>query len=269
MKLLKTACAVMLCALSAQAAAVGSLADVTVFDRAQGRQLPVYWHEGRAYVVGQPGNEYAVRVHNRNRDEVLAVVSVDGVNVISGETATPKQSGYVLSPWRLLDIAGWRKSLASTAAFYFTPLPDSYAARTGRPDHVGVIGVALYRKKQPPAEISQFAPQAPAPLARSEASRESAAAGAAADAGQAAGSVAESRSAAPRDDRLGTGHGRNETSYARHVSFERATSEPAETVMIYYDSHRNLLARGVIRETLPPQRPLPHPFPGFVPNPPA
>ena len=253
MKTLKSAIVVMLAAVSAQAAAVGGLADVTVFDRAQGRQLPVYWHEGRAYVVGQPGNEYAVRVHNRNRDEVLAVVSVDGVNVISGETATPQQSGYVLSSWRLLDIAGWRKNLSSTAAFYFTPLPDSYAARTGRPDHVGVIGVALYRKKQPPAELSQIAP-----LAKAEA-----------DAGQAAGSVAESRAAAPRDDRLGTGHGRSETSYARYASFERATSDPAETVMIYYDSYRNLLARGVIRETPPPQWPLPRPFPGFVPDPPA
>ena len=253
MKTLKLACAALLAAVSAQAAAVGSLADVTVFDRAHGRQLPLHWHEGRAYVVGQPGNEYAVRVHNRNRDEVLAVVSVDGVNVITGETATPQQSGYVLSPWRLLDIAGWRKNLSSTAAFYFTPLPDSYGARTGRPDHVGVIGVALFRRKQPPAEISQLAPQAPQPLARSEASRDSASGAAAAE------------SAAI----LGTGHGRNETSHARHVSFERATSEPAETVMIYYDSHRNLLARGVIREAPPPQRPLPHPFPGFVPNPPA
>lgn len=246
MKFLRNLCAVMLAASSAQAAAVGAVADVTVFDRTEGRQLPVYWHEGRAYVAGRPGNEYAVRVRNRGREEVLAMVSVDGVNVIIGETANPAQSGYVLSPWRLLDISGWRKSPANVAAFYFTPLPDSYAARTGRPDHVGVIGVAMFRRKQEPQPIGRIAPLAPAPQARSEARN-------------AAGAAAESAA------KLGTGYGRDETSHARTVSFERATSEPAETVMIYYDSHRNLVARGVIKE--PPRLPHPHPFPGFVPPP--
>ena len=37
------------------------------------------------------------------------------------------------------------------AAFYFTELENSYAARTGRPDNVGVIGVAVFRKKPEPA----------------------------------------------------------------------------------------------------------------------
>ena len=87
MKPLKLACAALLAAFSAHAAAVGGLADVTVFDRSEGRQLPVYWHEGRAYVVGKPGNEYSVRIRNRQREDVLGVISVDGVNVITGETA--------------------------------------------------------------------------------------------------------------------------------------------------------------------------------------
>jgi hypothetical protein len=75
------------------------------------------------------------------------VVSVDGVNVLSGETATTQQSGYVVTRREKLAIRGWRKSMGEIAAFYFTSLGDSYAARTGRPDNVGVIGVALYRRK--------------------------------------------------------------------------------------------------------------------------
>lgn len=270
MKLVRSLCAAALAALATQAAAVGSLADLTVFDRAEGRQLPIHWHEGRAWVVGKPGNEYALRVRNQGREEVLAVVSVDGVNVVTGETATPQQSGYVLTPWRLLDVNGWRKDLSRTAAFYFTPLPDSYAARTGRPDHVGVIGVALYRKKQPPAEISQIAPvPAPRPFARSDAARESReAAGASAARPESAPSEAQdaARQEAPAA-KLGTGHGRSETSHARYVSFERASSEPAEVVTIYYDSHRNLVARGVIKQPRHYPLPHPHPFPGFVPDP--
>ncbi len=222
---------------SGEALALGGLADLTVFDRTEARRLPVYWHQGRAYVVGKPGNEYQITVRSRSGEDVLAVVSVDGVNVITGETANPAQSGYVLGARASLDIQGWRKSLAQTAAFYFTSLPDSYAARTGRPDDVGVIGVALFRRKQ---ERQQISPNAPA---------------------QAAGARA-----AEADSRLGTGHGRQETSYAEYVAFERATSTPAEVVTLYYDSYRNLVARGVIREPLAVP-PSPRPFPGFVPDP--
>ena len=257
MKALKTACAVLLAACSTHAAAVGGLADVTLFDRSDGRQLPVYWHEGRAYVIGKPGNEYAVRIRNRQREDVLGVISVDGVNVITGETALAQQSGYVLAPYRQFDIGGWRKNLATTAAFYFTSLPDSYAARTGRPDNVGVIGVALYRKKEEPAPVAQ-----PAPFASGELSRKEAASGASAEAQRAP-------RAADRDDRLGTGHGRIEASQTRYVGFERATNEPTETVTIYYDSYRNLLARGIIPQPVPARRPAPNPFPGFAVDPPA
>lgn len=274
MKKLTVLCAAALAALSTHAAAVGSLADVTVFDRAENRQLPIHWHEGRAYVVGRPGNEYALRVRNHGRDEVLAVISVDGVNVVTGETANPQQSGYVLPASRPLELNGWRKDLSRTAAFYFTPLPDSYAARTGRPDHVGVIGVALFRKKSPPAEISRIAPlPAPVPFSRSDAaneSRDAASAGAPASEpapaqGQARAEAQESARAQAPAAKLGTGHGRSETSHARYVGFERATPEPAEVVTIYYDSYRNLLARGVIKGPRP--LPHPHPFPGFVPDP--
>ena len=235
-----------------------------MFDRSENRQLQVYWHEGRAYVVGKPGNEYSVRIRNRQREEVLGIISVDGVNVVTGETAASRQSGYVLAPYRQFDISGWRKNLASTAAFYFTPLPDSYAARTGRPDNVGVIGVAFYRKKEDPAPVAQPAPFASGQLSRKA---EAAAAGAGAEAQN-----APRAAAAERDDRLGTGHGRIEASQTRYVGFERASSEPAETVVIYYDSYQNLLARGIV-PPVPPRspsyRPAPNPFPGFVADPPA
>jgi len=241
---------------STQACAVGGLADVAVFDRSEGRPLPVYWHQGRAWVVGKPGNEYAVRIRNRAGEDVLGVVSVDGVNVITGETANPQQSGYVLPPHQLLDVAGWRKNMGSTAAFYFTALSDSYAARTGRPDDVGVIGVALFKRKrvEPPADVAPQSRQAPA----------------AAEASSAPDSAGgEPRARAFREEKLGTGHGRIESSQVRYVGFERETAYPQETIAIYYDSYRNLVARGVIREPQPPRYPQPRPFPGFVPDPPA
>ncbi|MGO4782125.1 hypothetical protein AB4084_42215, partial [Lysobacter sp. 2RAB21] len=63
-------------------------------------------------------------------------------------TASPSQAGYVLEAWQSTEINGWRKSMDDVAQFVFTDLPDSYAARTGRPDNVGVIGVAVFQERQ-------------------------------------------------------------------------------------------------------------------------
>jgi len=240
------ACAIS-AALAGPACAVGGLADVAIYDPALGQELPFYRHEGRFYVVGKPGHEYEVRIRNRTRGEQLGVVSVDGVNAISGETADWSQSGYVLGPGEHHQIAGWRKSLQRVAAFFFTRHDNAYAPRTGRPDHVGVIGVALFRKKAEAAERQS--------AGRANAESESPA--------PARDGVDARKSAAPEPG-LGTGHGRSRSAPVTYTTFERATVEPEEIVAIHYDTYRNLAARGVI------QRPrIADPFPGrFVPDPP-
>ena len=245
------------------------LVSVDAYDRTDGTALIVYVKDGRRHIVGTPGHEYAVRIRNCTGERILAVTSVDGVNVVSGETASPEQSGYVIDPYGSVEIVGWRKSLERTAAFYFTDLRDSYAARTGRPANVGVIGVAVFKEKQapivyrPPRE--KIAADTPSPRAEASAPASNADAGAAAqanerdDAQRATGALAK---------QLGTGHGRNETSYAQRVAFERATSYPAETVAIQYDRRENLIAMGVLPSARYAQR-TPDPFPGmrFAPDP--
>lgn len=263
---LKVLGAALALAISTQCLAVGRLADVSIHDRTDNRRLQVYWHEGKAWVIGKPGNEYQITVQNRSED-VMAVMSVDGVNIVSGESARADQTGYVLAARRSFDIGGWRKNTAQTAAFYFTQLSDSYAARTGRPDDVGVIGVALFRRKlfEPPVSIAP--PAAPSYDSRFNGPAAKAEAPARADSaaqGSALARQAEGRLQA--EERIGTGHGRIEDSRVSYTSFERATSTPSETIAIFYDSHRNLVARGVIRQPAPA---TPRPFAGFVPDPQA
>ncbi|HVY06191.1 MAG TPA: hypothetical protein VHB46_09465 [Burkholderiales bacterium] len=234
-----------LCLFAMPVLAAGRLADVEIYDRTAGRTLPVYESGGHLFVAGRPGNEYSVTLRNRDRNDLLAVVSVDGVNVVTGEAASPAQSGYVIERGRPLSIAGWRKSLAKVAVFYFTDLGDSYAARTGRPENVGVIGVALFRRKVEP-------------LAELEQPKDRAASGAASDS-------APRSAPAAAEKKIGTGHGRGQDSAARYVQFERDSEQPAEVLAIHYDTYANLVARGVIHDG----RRLPAPFPGaFVPDPP-
>ncbi|MFZ3321146.1 MAG: hypothetical protein WA190_02170 [Usitatibacter sp.] len=269
MRLARTIAAAALAALSFAAHAVGNIADVTIFDRATGRELPVYWHEGRAYVVGRPGSEYQVVVKNRRGEDVLAVVSVDGLNAMTGETANARQSGYVLTPWSRVDVRGWRKSMDEIAAFYFTTLGDSYAARTDRPGNVGVIGVALFQRKYvaPPSvtiPLGAGAPPSPPPAEPAMKSRSESPVESRMPAPAQADSLARNYSP-PASAPLGTGHGRREESRVRWVEFERASEEPVETIAIYYDSYRNLVAMGVLQQPSPRN---PNPFPAsFAPDP--
>jgi hypothetical protein len=222
----------------------GRLADVEVYDRTDRRTLGLHEHEGRLYVVGEPQHQYELRIRSRAAGRLLAVTSVDGVNVITGETAAEQQSGYVIGGSDSVTVEGWRKSLDDVATFYFTRLENSYAARTGRPNDVGVIGVALFRERDESA----------------------AAAGASNEARDAAAPRAESQ--ARRESKLGTGHGHRESSPARYVDFQRATQTPDEVLVIYYDSRRNLVAQGVLPQgpQLAQRRPTPFPA-GFVPDP--
>ena len=253
---------------SAEAAAVGRLASVTLVDRDSGAVLATHYYRGEYWVAGRPGARYAIEIRNSTGARLLAVTSVDGVNVLSGATAGWDQSGYVFDPGERYQISGWRKSNSEVAAFTFTDSADSYAARTGRPASIGVVGIALFREATPvygPPKVAQVPPRAQdSESAASESRLQSGA-----DSVAAAPSV---RAPAP-PAKLGTGHGEREYSYVVDTEFRRAQNEPNEVIRIRYDSLENLVALGVIRRPRP-LPPGPDPFPGspqrgYVPDPPS
>lgn len=254
--------------------AIGALADINLVDRSTGQVLLVYTHQGRHYVAGRPGARYAVRVVNQAGARVMAVMSVDGVNVVSGDSASWDQNGYVFSAGQRHDVAGWRKSQAQVAAFELTALPNSYAARTGRPENVGVIGVALFRERAvpvPPVPPPAAEPAARRSLGGSNDSMADNSAGSSASNSTTSDARALSRPAPQAESKLGTGHGARENAWVNYTEFERARSTPDEIITIYYDSRANLVAQGVI--PAPRVYPAPQPFPvqpqvGFVPDPP-
>ena len=263
------------------ARAAGTVVDVQIVDRERAETLPTYRHRGASYVAGRPGDRYAVRLSNRSGGRVLVVLSIDGVNAVSGETAATGQTGYVLAPWQTAEITGWRKSSAEAAAFYFTALPDSYAARTDRPDNVGVIGAAVFRERTvdiadgwrdraPPAlarERGDASPAEPERRAQSSADASSSRGSLGAPApAPAATPRGESEAFAKKAEKLGTGHGEREYSPVQQTRFERASSQPAELVQLRYDSSANLVAAGVIARPRPWPR-VPEAFPGFVADP--
>ncbi len=91
--------ALVVCVLAAAATwgtsalAIGRLADATETHRSTGATLAVHYHRGEYWVAGVPGAKYAIDLRNAWGARVLAVAPVDGVNVVSGETANTAQTG--------------------------------------------------------------------------------------------------------------------------------------------------------------------------------
>jgi hypothetical protein len=120
-----------------------------------GRVLTQYNHQGRSYVEAPPRGEYTIRLTNTSRRTAfktgrqLAVVSVDGLNIITGEKAGFDSPGYVVLPGQSIEIPGWRRSDTEVAAFQFKPQESSYTAQMGNgTSNTGVIGVAVYNEKR-------------------------------------------------------------------------------------------------------------------------
>lgn len=235
------------------------LVRLEVVDRETGRTLPVLPYRSERWIEGAPGHRYAVRLTNLTDARVLVVLSVDGVNAVSGETAATDQAGYVLLPGQSTEINGWRKSLDDVAQFVFTDLGDSYAARTGRPRNVGVIGMAVFREAVP-------YPPPPPPVAMEDGAARDSARPAAAPARESAARAAGNTDATRQS--LGTGHGQREWSPVTRTTFVRASDRPDQTRQLRYDDRARLITRGVLPRRMPSVG-RPQAFPGdFVPDPP-
>ena len=224
---------------------------LTLVDEA-GTELPVYGHRGQRWVAGEPGRGYQVRLSNQSDERLLVVLSVDGINAVTGQTAAPDQTGYVLAPWQTAEIDGWRKSMDEAARFVFTDLPDSYAARTSRPDNVGVIGIAVFAERvtRPVYPVTVSPPRPMSGTAARQAAE--------ADAVVAPESMPSQR--------IGTGHGPRNWSPVSQTDFVRASRRPIQVTELRYDDEGGLRAAGVLLRQ--PWRP--NAFPGgFVPDPPV
>jgi hypothetical protein len=257
----------------------------------EGQPARSFPSRGDTWVLGQLGQRYTLRIVNRSGQRVEAVVSVDGRDVIDGQPADVAKNGYLVPAWGSVDIDGWRISHEQAAAFRFSSVAASYAARTGAGREVGVVGVAVFPEKRLPPPPAVRAPQRldapPAPPCCGEPEDSSE--------GSTLGSLHDSRAAqgapqasAPvtrafreadkaKDDRpgLGTEYGEAVASQIHEVQFERQSPRPAATLGCRYNDRAGLLAMGidVDRVAEAQLRRTAEPFPGvdrqFAPPPPG
>ena len=240
-----------------------------------GSPAPTFWHDGENYVMGHTGERYIIRVHNHTGRRIEAVVTVDGRDAIDGKTGDfQHKRGYLVPAWGQVDIDGWRLSQSRAAAFRFSSVADSYAARMGNAREVGVIGVAIfperiYRPPPPPitppccfdgyrddelsyrgepaeSKRSAQAPAAPAPSGGLAESSEHGYGAGAARSKSAASPSADYAPARRERPGLGTEFGEAVASHIQEVEFVRANSSlPAVILGVRYNDHDGLVAMGV------------------------
>jgi hypothetical protein len=250
-------------------------------DRAAGYEMTVlidgvpaatYEYGGGTYVLGQLGARYTLHVANHSGRRVEAVVSVDGRDAIDGRPADFRgKRGYLIPAWGSVDIDGWRISHSEAAAFRFSSVPDSYAARTGNARQVGVIGVAVFPERYVPPPPPVYYPRRPYGIPESSRLREENSYGGGLDdlaapaphassapKGAGTGTLgrsapeatmdAEAQAAPAKKSRpgLGTEYGEAVSSPIYEVEFVRANAgRPAAFLGAHYNDHDGLLAMGI------------------------
>lgn len=231
------ALAVMLALTGLPAQAIGRLAQVTIVNPTTGARLPMYYANGQYWVAGRPGARYAITLRNRSGDIVHAALTVDGVNVLTGQ-ADGSRSHYAFSPYARARIDGWYKPSGTLPPFEFANVANAHADLTARSVEVGLIQIALSRRHI----LAPVAPVKPEPPGqrRHQGSNEN-----------------RMREEAPS--------GQRQTPDVSYVPLLE------EVISIRYDSRKNLIANGVIRkQRVHPQVPqdsAPSDHLSYVPDP--
>lgn len=113
-----------------------------------GRSVREYNHNGNTFIESRHGSNYTIKIKNDNAHRVMAVVSVDGLDVITGKPAEDSDKGYIVDSYSSTEIKGYRLSDTGSAAFVFVSKDKSYTANaTGDSRNSGVIGIRVFEEK--------------------------------------------------------------------------------------------------------------------------
>ena len=182
---------------------------------AHGEALPMLRRGGRSIVLGRRGQRFSVVVRNRTARRVEAVVSVDGLDVLSGERVSPRRHrGYIVPARGQVRITGFRTSMRSVAAFRFSAPHESFAVQQGHGRRsLGVVKAAIFPERRAWRHARRkAAAKSKAPSAR--------------------------RPWQPRGGNLGTEFGEARESHVVGVRFIRQSRRPQRTLTLRYDELR-------------------------------
>ena len=214
-----------------------------------GRPVTEYHHQGNLFIEGRKGSEFVIRLTNNSYDEAMAIVAVDGLNVIDGSRADHKGAGYLINPQSHIDVKGWVKDMNSFNAFYFAGKGDSYSERVGKGNsNNGVIGAMFFRPKLN-LDWQTFHEAHPFTTSDIKSWSGGHVFGASAEISASRGIAVAAASASTGypTNSLGAGHGSQGSQKLSEGQFTKRDPEhPDALLAIYYDDRQGLERRGII-----------------------
>lgn len=114
-----------------------------------GKPQKIHYHDNKYYLEARENYEYSIKIKNNSYEDILAITSIDGLDSMSGKTASDNSGGYIIAARSSFEIKGFRKDLNTVGAFKFCKKNNSYAKskRSGAEKNCGVIGIRLFNKK--------------------------------------------------------------------------------------------------------------------------
>src|SRR5437870_9094890 len=221
-----------------------------------GRRVPEYAARGRRYIEALEGAEYEVRIHNPLSVRVAVALSVDGLNTIDARhTSAWDAHKWVIEPYGTIEIGGWQMSSNRARRFYFTTERDSYAAKLGQAQNLGVISAVFFRERSP-IIVTPVTPGLPRPRYEDRDRVRTPESGSAAESSRAGSNQNAPKSSnsdaypAPDEESAATGIGRSVRNDVQWIKMD-LDSRPMSDVTIRYEYRAGLVRLGILPRDYP------------------
>jgi hypothetical protein len=114
-----------------------------------GAPVREYAHNGTTYIEAVRGRDFTIRLSNPTPYRVAVALSVDGLNTLDARHTDPWQAAkWVLAPYESVEIPGWQVSDETARHFYFTGERQSYGAKIGKTQNLGIIEAVFFRERR-------------------------------------------------------------------------------------------------------------------------
>lgn len=130
-----------------------------------GKAVREFYKDGNFFIEARNGSEYSIKLKNHSHKKIMAVFSVDGVDVLKGGKASDAQSGYIVNPYSHVVINGYRIDDNNVATFKFDDGKNSYATQVdydfdkkkiekvkkgelAAAKNNGIIGIRIWEEKE-------------------------------------------------------------------------------------------------------------------------
>lgn len=96
-----------------------------------GRPVTEYYKDDKSFVESRVGTEYSLRFRNNSWKRVMAIFSVDGIEVLKGQSASEAETGYIVDAFSSIEVKGYRIDDSNVAQFRFADIRNGYNVIVG------------------------------------------------------------------------------------------------------------------------------------------